>query len=97
MITERGRHWAEKCRCSTVPTKDASSMTPSQCTCVTMEISLVGGGLLQCGASFVAGTFEVRLHKFPAKPSLNTQVALPDIVVEGRGRLHNVIVLDVER
>jgi hypothetical protein len=45
----------------------------------------------------VARTFEVSLHKLPAKPSFDTQMTMADIVVEGRSSFHNLIVLDVER
>jgi hypothetical protein len=45
----------------------------------------------------VARTFDVSLHKLPAKPSFDTEVTMADIVVEGRGSFHNLIVLDVER
>ena len=50
---------------------------------------------MQCRASFVSSTLEVSLHKFPAKPPFDTQVAMADIVFERRGRLDNLIVLDV--
>ncbi len=69
----------------------------SQCAGVTLETRRAGGGFLQCRTSLVASTFEVSLHKFPAKPSFDTQVAVANIVFERRGRLHNEIVLDVER
>jgi hypothetical protein len=64
---------------------------------VIVETSLVKGRFLRCRALLVARTFEVSLHKLPAKPSFDTQVTMADIVVEGRGSFHNLIVLDVER
>jgi hypothetical protein len=64
---------------------------------VTVETSLVKGRFLRCRALLVARTFDVSLHKLPAKPSFDTQVTMADIVVEGRGSFDNLIVLDVER
>lgn len=75
-------------------------LTPSirsPCVSVTIETSLAKGRFLRCRALLVARTFEVRLHKLPAKPSFDTQVTMADIVVEGRGSFDNLIVLDVER
>jgi hypothetical protein len=69
----------------------------SPCVSVTIETSLAKGRFLRCRALLVARTFEVSLHKLPAKPSFDTQVTMADIVVEGRSSFHNLIVLDVER
>jgi hypothetical protein len=75
-------------------------LTPSirsPCVSVTIETRLAKGRFLRCRALLVARTFEVSLHKFPAKPAFDTQVAMADVMFERRGRLHNLIVLDVER
>jgi hypothetical protein len=64
---------------------------------VTGEASLAKGRFLRCRALLVARTFDVSLHKLPAKPSFDAQVTMADIVVEGRSSFHNLIVLDVER
>ena len=69
----------------------------SPCVSVTIETSLAKGRFLRCRTLLVVRTFEVSLHKLPAKPSFDTQVTMADIVVEGRGSFHNLIVLDVER
>jgi len=69
----------------------------SPCASVTIETSLAKGRSLRCCALLVTRTFEVSLHKLPAKPSLDTQVTMADIVVEGRSSFDNLIVLDVER
>jgi hypothetical protein len=61
------------------------------------EVGRDKGGSHPCRASSVAGTFEVSLHELPAKPPFDTQVPMPDVVVEGGGRLDDLIVLDVER
>src|SRR6187401_1353133 len=44
----------------------------------------------------VAGTW-ARVDEAPAKPALDAQIALGDGVVERRGRLHDLAVLDVQR